>query len=94
MTMVVSKISISLSPELAGSLRALATQRTEDLSRLVETLLREHPLVRAGIESRRAIPDLKKGRDPGALLIMARQARRRWNERVKSGQVKVRGTRR
>lgn len=94
MTMVASKISISLSPELAGSLRALAADRSEETSRLIETLLREHPLVRERIQAQRTERGLKKGRDVDALLVLARQARRRWNERVRSGQVKVRGARR
>lgn len=94
MTMVVAKLSISLSAELAGAIRTLAEKRGDDVSRLVETLLREHPLVRRSIEAQRVLPELKKGRDVDALLVMARQARRRWDDRVKRGQVKIRATRR
>lgn len=53
MTMVVRKLSISLSFELADVLRSLATQRHEDLSGLLEVLLREHRLVAHAIQEHR-----------------------------------------
>ncbi|HUR68831.1 MAG TPA: hypothetical protein VM370_06250 [Candidatus Thermoplasmatota archaeon] len=92
--MVAAKRSISLSPELAECIRALAAERSEDVSRLIETLLREHPLTQAKIAEQRGRAGLKKGRDIDALRILARQARRRWDERVASGQVKVTASRR
>src|ERR1051326_2414763 len=62
-----AKLSVSMTPELAICVRALAASRSEDTSRLIETLLREHPLVRQGIEEARAGgaggPGAKKGRD-------------------------------
>lgn len=51
---------VSLSPELDGALMALGATRNESVSALVETLLREHPLVRESVEMGRleaALPD-------------------------------------
>ena len=51
---------LSLSPELNGALLALGATRSESVSALVETLLREHALVRKSIELGRleaALPD-------------------------------------
>jgi hypothetical protein len=50
---VVRKLSISLSFELADSIRTLATERAEDVSALIEILLREHPLVARAIQKER-----------------------------------------
>lgn len=62
--MAVRKLSLSLTPELADALDALAAARGEDRSRLVETLLREHPLVREAV--RRGRPYRPGGRPPDA----------------------------
>lgn len=88
--MPAAKFSISLSRELQESLTRLARQRGEERSRLIETLLRENPLVQATIrELRQAGPETKRGRPLEKLLVLARAARRDWDRRVASGQVKV-----
>jgi len=51
--MVVRKLSISLSFELADVLRSLATARREDLSGLIELLLRESRMVATAIQEHR-----------------------------------------
>ena len=51
--MVVRKLSISLSYELADVLRALASRRHEDLSGTLEVLLREHRLIAEAIQEQR-----------------------------------------
>jgi hypothetical protein len=51
--MVVRKLSISLSFELADVLRSLAKERSEDVSGLLEVLLREHRLVATAIQEHR-----------------------------------------
>ena len=53
--MAVRKLSLSLTPELAEALDELARRRGDDRSRLVETLLREHPLVRRHLEAARGL---------------------------------------
>lgn len=51
--MVVQKLSVSLSGELTSVLRTLAATRQEDVSRLIETLLREHAIVVRAIQAHR-----------------------------------------
>lgn len=50
---MVAKRSISMSDELAAVLDELALRRGDDRSSLIETLLRENPLVREGIAVKR-----------------------------------------
>lgn len=54
--MVVRKLSISLSFELADVLRTLATNRREDVSGLIEMLLRENRMVATAIQEHREPP--------------------------------------
>ncbi|HVL86828.1 MAG TPA: hypothetical protein VM681_02275 [Candidatus Thermoplasmatota archaeon] len=90
--MPVSRLSISVTPELAAALRALAKERSEDVSRLVENLLRENPLVQEAVQSLRGgRPVLKKGRDLRELLLLGRAADRQWRDRIASGRVTVEG---
>lgn len=90
--MPVSKFSVSLSAELARALGLLADERSEDRSRLIETLLRESPLVQDRIRELRTGPTgLKKGRDPEELRLLARVARRAWNRRMAAGRVRIHG---
>lgn len=90
--MSVRKLSISLSPELADALDALAGERGDDRSRLVEILLREHPLVARRIRrSRGAMPPTKRGRSLEELKLAGKVARAAWERRVASGEVEVRG---
>ena len=90
-----AKLSVSMTPELAICVRALAASRSEDTSRLIETLLREHPLVRQAIEEARAGgaggPGTKKGRDVEKLLLLADLAKARWDRRIATGQVRLPG---
>ncbi|MBI2077156.1 MAG: hypothetical protein HYT80_02120 [Euryarchaeota archaeon] len=79
--MVVRKLSISVSGELEGALRGLASAREEDLSPLLEVLLREHWLVAARIQAER-----DKGGPDVALLGGA--ARRLWDERTATGELR------
>ena len=53
MTMVVRKMSISLSFELADVVRELARSRHEDVSHLIEVLLRENRFVATAIQEHR-----------------------------------------
>jgi hypothetical protein len=50
---VVRKLSVSLSDELVSVLRALAAERSEELSPLIETLLRENWLIATLVQRRR-----------------------------------------
>jgi predicted transcriptional regulator len=91
--MTAAKFSVSVTPELELALRALATRRGEDRSRLIETLLRENPLVGAEIGRLRGAdggpPGLKKGRSIEEIRVLVRLARRRWERRTQSGQVRI-----
>lgn len=85
--MSVRKLSVSLSHELADALDALADERGDDRSRLVEVLLREHPMVRRRIRrSRREDEedDLKEA------VLAGRAAARSWERRTEAGEVRVR----
>jgi predicted transcriptional regulator len=89
--MSVRKLSISLTPELADALDALAEDRDEDRSRLVEILLREHPLVSDRIRSRRARDrpgDERLGLKEAVLV--GRAAGRRWERRTSEGEMELR----
>lgn len=91
--MTVAKLSISLSPELAAVLDILADEQGLDRSRLIEVLLREHPLVSTQVQRRRleaAVPPLKKGRSVEDLMVLARTARAQWDQKVATGKVRVR----
>ncbi|HLE47910.1 MAG TPA: hypothetical protein VI818_06400 [Candidatus Thermoplasmatota archaeon] len=79
--MVVRKLSVSVSGELEAALRGLATERDEDVSPLVETLLREHWLLATRIQRAR-----ETERDDAALL--AQTARRLWADRTASGDLR------
>lgn len=63
--MAVRKLSLSLTPELADALDRLAAARGEDRSRLVETLLREHDLVRNAVRRGRPYRPVSPGDDGG-----------------------------
>lgn len=80
---------MTFTAELAEAVNRLQVRRGEERSRLVETLLRENPLVGEEIRSIRAGPSLRKGKDPKELARLIRAARTNWDRRVKSGQVKV-----
>ncbi len=84
-----SKFSISVSPELDVTLSRLATERGEDRSRLIETLLRENPLIQQSIQAARATPSLKKGRDLQELLLLGRVARQAWERRLSSRELRI-----
>lgn len=94
-SMASAKLSVSLSRELEQALGALAQKRGEDRSRVIETLLRENPLVAEEIRRRRAVaagpPRLKKGRSVDELLLLARVAREGFDRRLREGKVKIRG---
>lgn len=83
-------ISISLSDELAEALDRLRVRRSEERSRLVETLLRENPYVLDEIRNLRAEPALKKGRAPEDFDRLVRFGKARLEKRIKSGQVQWR----
>lgn len=91
--MPVARLSISVTPELSRVLRSLAATQSVDTSRLIETLLRESPMVRGAVAQARqeAAVTTKRGRDVRTLLALARIGRRQWQERLKSGQVKFLG---
>lgn len=89
--MPVAKLSVSFTEELASTVRDLSERRGEDLSRLLEILLREHPDVARAVRERR---ERRKERAPEELRMLARAARRLWEERVESGRVRVLGPRR
>lgn len=91
--MPVERLSVSLSPELTKTIRAMASQMRMDVSRLIETLLRENPAVAVQIQAGRAAPNplTKKGRPEEKLLLIGRASRAMWEERLRSGQVKFRG---
>lgn len=93
--MAASKFSISVTAELEVALKALATRRGEDRSRLIETLLRENPLVASEIRSLRTAsegpPALKKGRSMEELVLLGRVARESLAQRLASGKVKIPG---
>ena len=46
---MVTRLTVSLSSELAEALDALRDQRKESRSSVVETLLREHPMVERAV---------------------------------------------
>ena len=92
--MPVRRFSISVSPELAQALEALSHEADADRSRLIETLLRENPLVAAAVARLRGLPtgpQTKKGRSIEKLLLLAQVSRAQWDERLRSGQVKILG---
>lgn len=60
-SMTTARRCVSVTGELNGALIGLAFRRKESVSSLVETLLREHPLVREEIEGARLeakLPDI------------------------------------
>jgi hypothetical protein len=89
--MPVTRLSVSVSLELAAALRLLARRKDMDVSRLVETLLRETPIVAASIRAGREAewPLAKKGRDVEKLRALAKAARGAWDERVRKGAVRL-----
>lgn len=92
--MPAARLSVSVTSEMNLALRELARQRGEDISRLLETLLRENPLVQEKVRelrSRPPTPGTKKERDVEKLLLLARISGRLWEERVASGEVKLAG---
>lgn len=89
--MPAEKLSITVTPELAAALRALAERRGEDLSRTIEILLRENRLVAEEVEAGRrrdALPRTKKGRDVDELRVLARLGRAQWERAVAEGRVR------
>lgn len=84
------KLSMSLTPELADALDRLAGRRGEDRSRLVETLLREHPLVREAVQVQRGL-GTKRGRSLDEVRALAKVARHQWKRRLEQGEVRVHG---
>lgn len=81
-------VSLTITPELDGILREVASEMSMDLSRLVETLLRESPAVQERVARRRAPPtQTKRGRDPAELWLLARVAAKQWEAGVQSGQI-------
>ena len=89
--MSVSRLSLSLTPELAKALRRTAAALELDVSRLVETFLREHPRVQQEVRDlRSASPGTKKGRSVEKLLALAEVAEAQWDARIGSGKVKLR----
>jgi len=86
--MAIARASLSLTTELDQILRQLAARMNMDRSRLVETLLRESPLVQQEVSQRRGGVSTKRGRDVTELLILGRVAARQWEQRVQSGQIK------
>lgn len=91
--MASKQVTITLTPELAGVLDRLAEIWGMERSRLVETLLREHPRIRETVEVWRSAPPTKKGRPLADLMALARSARRQWNKKVASGTVAYPGGR-
>ena len=94
--MPASKRSLSFSLELDTILGDLARARKEDRSRLVETLLRESPLIQGAIAEVRGTGraenvQTKKGRSVEKLRALARVGDAAWRRRVASGQVKYPG---
>lgn len=92
--MPVARISLSVSNELAGALREVAAERGEELSRLIETLLRENPIVADAVQRHRrlrAVPALKKGRSLEELLLLGKIAQAQWKTELASGRIKVPG---
>lgn len=66
--------------------------RTE-LSRLVETLLRENPVVRREVDELRAgrEPPTKRGRPIEKLVLVGKASQALWEQRLASGQVRILG---
>lgn len=91
--MPVTRLSISLTRELNAALRQTARQMRMELSRLVETLLRENPVVRREVNRLRAVPEpsTKRGRPIEKLVLVGKASRALWEQRLASGQVKVLG---
>jgi hypothetical protein len=92
--MSVRRFTISVSQELADALDDLQQRRGDERSRLVETLLRENPLIRGAIERQRddpLVPGTKKGRDLEKVRALGRAAARNWARKEKEGKVRVLG---
>lgn len=89
--MPAEKFSISTSPELFEALEALAEDRDQDRSSLIEMLLREHPMVEDEIRRRRGRgrPRAKRGRDEKELDLLARTVRSRWQRRKAREEVEI-----
>ena len=87
--MTAARTSLSFSPELLAILRSTAKDQGLEVSRLVETLLRENPLIQQQVAQRRNAPSqTKRGRDPRELWILGQVAQRQWKDSVESGQIK------
>lgn len=87
--MVVSKLSISVSVELAEALRGLAKDRGDDLSPLVETLLRENWLLAERIHALRAGPGSLGNAETERLLALGRAADAQWRRRIGEGSLEA-----
>lgn len=85
MTVVVSKLSVSLSAELASAVRGLAKDRGDDLSPLIETLLRENWLVAERIQAERAGPGAMGPAETQRLIALGRAADAQWRRRLQEG---------
>lgn len=82
------KFSVSTSEELFEALEGLRERRGEDRSRLIETVLREHPMVRREIHRQRSSGLPCKGeRRSEEIEALARTARRQWALREDEGEV-------
>jgi hypothetical protein len=81
--------SITFSDELAKVLESLRIRRGEERSRLLETLLRENPMVQDEIRALRTMPEFRKGRNVEDLQRLLNVSRAQWERRVKTGQVKL-----
>lgn len=75
--------------ELSLAIEQLAKEREEERSRVIETLLREHPYVQEKISRLREIPALKKGRPPEEMERIIGAARREMDRRFATGEVKL-----
>lgn len=85
------KLSVSLTPELADALDDLAEDRGEDRSRVIEILLREHPLARRAIQGRRDRDRPQRDRtDLKEAVLAGRVAGRSWERRTDAGEVRIR----
>lgn len=86
--MSVIRLSLSLTPETGAALRRLAESQATELSRLVENLLRENPLVAEEVRKMRSVPSTRKGRPLGKILDLAELVDASWRRREAAGEVR------
>ena len=90
--MPVARRTVSITSELDSALNFLLKLRGEDRSRLIETLLRESPLVQRQIQKERlgfVNPGFKKGRDLAKLRTLGKLAKTKIDRKIAAGELKI-----